>query len=69
VEIDKQQLSGVEIVVSAELPISVDGKRVSIHSWMLTSDDSLMGSSATATPVNNHINDSEPTLPLPATMP
>jgi len=47
----------------------VDGKLVSIHSWMLTSDDSLMGSSATATPVNNHINDSEPTLPLPVTMP
>jgi len=68
VEIDDQQLNSVEIVASAELPIPVDGKRVLTYSWMLTSDDSLMVSSATATPVNNHINDSEPTLPLPATV-
>jgi len=68
VEIDNQQLNGVGIVDSAELSIPVDGKRVLTHSWMLTSDDSLMVPSATATPVNNHVNDSEPTLPLPAVM-
>jgi len=69
VEIDKRQLNNVEIVTSAELPIPVDGKRVLTHSWMLTSDDSLMVPSATAIPVSNHINDSEPTPPLPATIP
>ena len=35
VEVDKQQLN-VEIVTSAEVPRPVDGKRVLLHSWMLT---------------------------------
>jgi len=69
VEIDKQQLNNVEIAIGAEVARPVGGKCALTHSWMLTSDDSLMISSVTATPVNNHINDSEPTLPLPVTMP
>jgi len=43
-KVDKQLLSDMEAVTSAELPIPVDGKRVLIHSWiwMLTNHDSLM---------------------------
>jgi len=70
-KVDKQQLSDMEAVTSAEVPRPVDGKRVLIHSWtwMLTNHDSLMVPSATDTPVNNHVNNSEQTLPLPVTTP
>jgi hypothetical protein len=67
VEIDKQQLNNVEIVTSAEVPRPVDGEHILIHSRMMTSHDSFVIPSATATPVNNHVH--EPTLPLPVTVP
>ena len=70
-KVDKQQLSDMEAVTSAEVPIPVNGKRILTHSWtwILINHDSLMVPSATATPMNNHVNDLEPTLPLPVTTP
>ena len=61
-KVNKQQLD-TETVTGAKVPRSVCGKCVLIYSWMLlTSDDSLMVSSATAPPVNDHVD--EPTLLL-----
>jgi hypothetical protein len=75
-KIDKQQLDDTEAVTSAEVPRPAEGKRVLIHSRMLTLaltmiNDSLMlmVHSATATPVNSHVNDSEPTVLLRVTTP
>ena len=62
-KVDKQQLDDTETVTGAKVPRSVCGKCVLIYSWMLlTSDDSLMVSSATAPPMNDHVD--EPTLLL-----
>jgi len=43
-KVDKQQLSDMEAVTSAEVPIPVNGKRVLTHSWtwILINHDSLM---------------------------
>ena len=68
VELDKHQLHNVEIVSNAVMHSPANSKHPSlIHSWMLTSDDSPMVPSVTATPINIHVNES--TLPLPATTP
>ena len=68
-KVDKQQLNDMEAATSAEAPRPVDGKcfLISPWTWMLTDHDSFMVPLAGANPVNNHVNDSEPTLPLPVT--
>ena len=70
-KVDKQQLNDMEAVPSAEVHIPVDGKRVLIHSWtcMLTSMIQSWFPQPPLPPVNNHVDDSEPNLPLPVTTP
>jgi len=38
-KVDKQQLNDMETITGAEVPRPVDGKRVLMHSWTLTTSE------------------------------